>query len=130
VFFKELQEVVPDYEQLVKMTDRPELVIPAQHPETGELHVWLDGDEVTVGIGEYFHTHFSIYDYSSDIRRDNEKEAAGKAVRFIQDVLADRVVFHVFSRSTGSYYRTSHNPPSLKPGDREFIWSGPFEREG
>jgi len=130
VFFQELKSILPDYERFVVFSDRPELVIPAKHPETGELHVWLDDDEITIGIGESFHTHCCTYFFNSDDRSENEREAAREAVAFIRDVLADKVVVHVSSRITGSYHRGSADAPSLKPGVKECTWSGPFLREG
>lgn len=129
VFFQALGNVIPDYAQYIAFSDRPEWILPAKHPETGEMHVWVDRDEITIGIGGYFHTHFSTDYFNSDDPRENEKEAAREAVKFIQDVLADKVVICVSARIAGSYYRGSANPPTLKPGTKEYVWSGPFTRE-
>lgn len=128
-FFQELESIVPDYERFVAFSDRPEVIIPAKHSETDEMHIWLDGDEITLGIGEHFHTHFSTYYFNSDDPIENERQAVREAITFIRDVLADKVVVYISSRIAGSYYRGSHGASSLKPGMREYIWSGPVVRE-
>ena len=128
LFFKELGSIVPDYEEYIWFSDRPEWILPAKHPETGEMYVWLDGDKITLRIGEHFYTHFSTYYLSSNDSGENERKAVRKAVEFIRDVLADKVVIYISSRAAGSYYRGSTNAPSMKPGMREYVWSGPFVR--
>lgn len=94
------------------------------------MQIWLDGEEITPGIGEYFHTHFRTDYYDSDDPGENESEAevVRRAIGFIQAVLADKVVIYTYSRMAGSYYRGSTDMPSMKPGMKEYVWSGPFVR--
>jgi hypothetical protein len=48
------QRRLADLQVREEFSNRLVVTIPALHPETGNIAVWL-GDEVTVGIGEHFH---------------------------------------------------------------------------
>jgi hypothetical protein len=78
----------------VSRTGRVEVVFPAQHPEVGNIHVWLD-DEVTVGIGEHFHTHFEAYLDSSMPREEGEVQAVKNALAFISDFMQGNLILEV-----------------------------------
>ena len=119
---------LPDLKYREEFTDRLVVTIPAHHPETGAITVWLDGDEVTVGIGEYFHTHFEAYlvERTEPTQTERERGAAARAVAFIADFMADEIVLRI-SRD-GRYASTSHR--SIQKGlpgpeEVEYLWSGP-----
>jgi hypothetical protein len=76
-------------------TDRLEVVISAADPRFGDIHVWLDGDEVTVGIGEYFHTHFETYLDDSVSKSEADRKAATEAIEFIRQVVSDMYVLEI-----------------------------------
>ena len=126
VFLADLEIYMPDYRQFVVKSDRLEIIIPEKSQETGELHVWLDSDEITVGVGEHFHIHFDIYsNFSTLVERI--KDASRQANQFIQAMLADKIVIYVSSKSAGCYYKGSSEEPLVKPGDRKMVWSGKIE---
>ncbi|MCD4693702.1 MAG: hypothetical protein K8R79_12365 [Calditrichales bacterium] len=79
----------------LEFTDRLEVSIPSKDPRFGDIHIWLDGDEVTVGIGELFHTHFETYHDDSLAKQQAEDQATANAIEFIKDVLADQVVIEI-----------------------------------
>jgi hypothetical protein len=58
--------------------------VPAPNPAADPLLVTTDDDEVMVAF-DYYHSHFCRY--STDV----EEEAFGEALRFIGDILAERV---------------------------------------
>jgi len=133
-FIEELKSVLPDFERFLVIADHVGLIIPARHRQTGDMHIWLHDDQITVAIGLSFHWRFFTHDFASDDPtwqpHENEREAAREAVKFIRDVLADKVVLYVSSHTAGSYDRGSTSQPPMEPGMREYVWSGPFMREG
>jgi len=52
---------LPDVHPREQFTDRLVVTVPALHPETGDIVARLDGDDVTVSLGEHFHCHFETY---------------------------------------------------------------------
>lgn len=126
IFLADLESYIPDCHKFIVESDRLELIIPAKSQETGKLHIWLDGDEITIGIGQYFHTHFDTYsNFPTLIER--ERDASLQANRFIQDVLADKVIIYISDRSAGCYSIGSKGDLLVKPGDKKMVWSGRIE---
>jgi hypothetical protein len=130
-FLIELERVVPRESFCATFTDRLTVTIPARDVEVGAITVCLDGDEITVVIGELHHCHFD--GYSSEVPSDEqwEQRAAENAAHFIQDVLADHVMLRVEfknGRCLGSqswYPDTSDGGRLLAGADevREYVWS-------
>ena len=83
-FLTEVREAFPDRCLDIKVTDRLKVVFPAEHPDVGEIHVWLDREEVTVGIGHFYHTHFETYLDESLPKDDAEAQAVAEAIAFIR----------------------------------------------
>jgi hypothetical protein len=114
-----------------EFTDRLKVTFPARHPETGDLVVWLDGDEVTVAIGLGFHTHFSTDTDELPVDR-RAQAAAEEAIDYIGEFLADRIVLRLHFvngeiRSAGTFpINSAANPPAR--GDKDYLWSGPRPR--
>jgi hypothetical protein len=114
-----------------EFTDRLKVTFPARHPETGDLVVRLDGDEVTVSIGLGFHCHFPTF--KEDLPVDKwEQAAAEEAIDYIAEFLADRTVLRLHFvngeiRSAGTCPVGCPAEP-LAPGDKEYLWSGPRPR--
>lgn len=112
-----------------EFTDRLVVTIPASHSDTGNIVVWLDGDEVTVGIGEHFHCHFETYLDEGLPGAERERLAAERAVDFIASFMADSIVLRVTRErgrvvSAGTYpVDTLDAPP--KADEIDYFWSGP-----
>ena len=96
LFLHELEGTFPSEEWEATFTDRLEVVIPATDARFGEIHVWLDADEVTVGIGQFFHTHFETYLDDSLSKSEANRQAATGAIEFIQGVVSDRFVLVIY----------------------------------
>lgn len=112
-----------------EFTDRLIVAIPASHRETGNIVVWLDGDEVTVGIGEHFHCHFETYLDDSIPQVERERLAVARAVDFIASFMADSIVLRV-SRERGRIVSVTALPLDTleaQPNSEEtdYWWSGP-----
>ena len=80
MFLADLESHIPDCRKFIVESDRLELIIPAKSQETGELHIWLDGDEITIGIGQYFHTHFDTFsNFATLAEREKDASQIGRA---------------------------------------------------
>jgi hypothetical protein len=109
-------------------TDRVTLTIPAKSAAVGPLVLYLDGDEITLSIGDHTHCHFSAY-AAVGSASEIEREITEKAIRFVEDLLADRVVIwsrreggHV--RSGGTYFVDETGHTGRDPGSDGYLWSG------
>jgi hypothetical protein len=122
-----LRRWLPNLEWVEDFSDRLIIRIPAHNPETGAITVWLDGDEVTVGIGEYFHTHFEAYltEQAEQTQTERERRAAARAAAFIADFIADEIVLRIGDgRYAGTFHRAiKKEPPG--PEETDYLWSGP-----
>ncbi len=81
---------------------------------------------MTVGIGEWFHTHFEAYSDASDLPQvERERRAAAQAAGFIADFMADRILLRVTrdGGSAGTLAVESAPPPG--PEEIDYLWSGP-----
>jgi hypothetical protein len=112
-----------------EFTDRLKVTFPARHPETGDLVVRLDGDEVTVLIGWGFHTHFPTF--GEDLPVDKREQAiAEEAIDYIEDFLADRTVLRLHVQNgeirSAETFPIDYATKALAPGDKDYLWSGPL----
>jgi len=126
----EFRRMLPSAGRKEEITDRLEVTIPSIHPEVGDIVARLDGDEITVSIGEHFHCHFSTYLQDSLSSDEVERATAREAVEYIADFMAGDMILRLqFKgkqfRSSETYYRdTEVKPPGRD--DREYDWSGPL----
>ncbi len=97
-FLAELNWFFPETDLDITYTDRLEVVFPAKHPDVGEIHVSLDGDEITVGIGTFYHAHFETYLDDTMPKEEAEAQAVSDALRFIQDFIQDKTVLSLIFR--------------------------------
>ena len=126
IFLADLENYIPDCHKFIVESDRLELIIPAKNQKTGELHIWLDGDEITIGVGQFFHTHFDTFSNFATLT-EREKDASRQANQFIQDMLADKIVIYVSEKWAGCYPIGSNREILTKPGDKKMVWSGTIE---
>ena len=131
-FLSELERVVPSGGFHTEFTDRLIVTIPARSAEVGALTIWLDGDEITVGIGEIHHTHFMVDCEPGETLEAREIATAVATANYIADVLADRVRFQLQfekgrCRVALTWYPGLTQPPHRVTGADEFrnyVWSG------
>lgn len=122
----------------------PAIIIPAKHELVGDLSIYDDGDELTVGIGKLHHTHFFPDMFEEETSEQRFSAAITHAATFVADFLPDRILISVDysgDRCTGSscgYFdsdftsaevlRTSVFSLFRKESTRSehYIWSGPI----
>ena len=127
----QLHRVLPAKALRTEFKGRLVITIQARVPEVGDITIWLEGDEITVGIGELHHSHFEVYTQSADTLDERERLAAESAVEYIRDIIEERVRFRVQfqqGRCLGSsswYPEHSEVGPPLSRADeiREYVWS-------
>src|SRR5437879_5627466 len=85
-FLSELERVVPRDGFRTEFTDRLIVTIPGRDAEVGDITVWLDSDEVTVGIGKLHHCHFEVYTQTEPTLDERQQAAAESAASYIRDV--------------------------------------------
>jgi len=116
-----------------KMHDpRVILQIPASAAEVGDLLVYDDGNELTVCVGNIAHSHFEAYCENDPTQREREQNAAARACRWIQAILAEEIRFRCeFSKGrfhAGSSWNPAHHDGGklLAATDeyREYSWQG------
>ena len=69
--------------------------MPAASPRVGELVVWNDGDELTVGVGEISHHHFPTWDFEGVPQAEQMQRASAAAIGWIEAIISGRVRFRV-----------------------------------
>ena len=79
-----------------EFTDRLIVTIPARDTEVGDMTVWLDGVEITVGVGKLYHGHFEVNWESLPTLDEREDATVETAINYIRDVLNDRIHFEVW----------------------------------
>jgi hypothetical protein len=130
-FLTELGRVVPYDSFRTEFTDSLIVTIPMRNTEVGDITVWLDGGEVTVGIGKLHHCHFEVSTEREPTLDGPELSAAESAASYIRDILDDKVHFQVQfeagrCRGSSSWYPSlSERLRQFSGVDevREYVWS-------
>lgn len=93
--------------------------------------MWDDGDELTIGLGEYHHWHVPLYLFADAPEAQRADATAVAAVRDIRDVLELQTVLRVTRRgervtSSMTYNRERGASERLTDDDSEYVWTGPY----
>ena len=101
----------------------------APFPEIGELQIYDDGEEATVGVSEVTHLHFNPLDATLTGER-RARRIAEEVMGFLRALFADQVLlFRTPNRGEGGWQRldVSSKLPALDSGREYFLWSGPYD---
>lgn len=123
-----LRERFPDRDIAVATGGARLAVFPPVHPEVGPLEIYEEPGRVVVVIGRFTHAHFMNYG-SGELSHERCARVANDVLRFIEDVLADRIEFYGSGRGGG--WRPRVGKPRgtvsrLLYGRRTYVWSGPL----
>jgi hypothetical protein len=107
-----------------------EIVIPAVHANIGGIKIYDDGNEITMCIGNFTHTHFANYEKSLSEAQAVEKISEA-AVDFLFDLFADQIVLWGSHQGAGGFYRRGWKPttPFSEHRGQEYVWSGPLPKK-
>ena len=106
------------------------LTYAAKNPETGPIVVYDDGHELTLEIGEHFHTHFGpnfgpTFSRGSDL---SDEEVVAELVKVIDDFLSECTF--VYKRYVGGEIAGGGLAPVGTAIDADeyrcYVWSGPY----
>ena len=101
----------------------------AAHSEVGDVMIYDDGHQATVGIGTITHGHFSPYDATLT----NDEIAARVTevvITFLTDLFANRVLLWKLPEGGSGGWRIlahDHQYSLMKSDDLTFLWSGPVD---
>jgi hypothetical protein len=128
-FHERFVRAFPDELHTLAVTDRLQITIPNPVSEDRELWISMDGDEVTVGIGQYHHRHFSFYNYGDAPTDEVMSTVIDDSIDFIQVLLGDQIIVRVFfdgDRICGSSTGDSNvfTPSASRTSYRDFTWTG------
>ncbi len=73
-------------------SDKIDIRIPALSRDFGDIEIRIWCREITVLIGDRFHTHFDIDVSREDIANNNAKEVIYEVIEFIEDVVNDKIL--------------------------------------
>ena len=104
-------------------------VFPAAHSEVGDVTIWDDGDEATIGIGEITHGHFNPYDETLT-EHEIAQQVTFEVIDFLTDLFADRVLLWRTPNTGAGGWQVldDDNDFSLMDADDlTYLWSGPVK---
>jgi hypothetical protein len=107
----------------------PIAVFPAVHPAVGDVNIWDDDEEATVGIGDITHHHFNPYDSELTDEEANQW-ITDRVVEFLELLFSDHVLLQKRTRSNwGSMesFGEEEGIPPLREDAEGFLWSGPLD---
>lgn len=109
----------------------PVVVFPAVHPEVGNVEIHDDGDELTVVVGNFTHSHFANYDEGIDDAERAER-VVDALVEFLNDLFADQIELYGSREGGGGARRLSRGPRGAISrtffGGQSYVWSGPLAK--
>jgi len=121
----ELQRRFPDRELKLGLPPDPIAIFPAIHPEIGDVEIWDDDIEATIGIKDVTHGHFNPYD-SSLSPDELAEQVTSDVLDFLTALFSDRVLFWVANdASRGGWQLLEYDQPQFHPNSKHFLWSGP-----
>lgn len=119
-------------DMLLQPGGEPVAVFSAKHPEVGDIEIYDEGEELTIVVGNFTHTHFANYekDLSNSERR---ARIANETVSFLDDLFADRIeMFGSHRRAGGTRYRRNKRRGTISNfifGRKSYVWSGPLSND-
>ena len=115
----------------VSETLQPVVVFPAIHPDVGDIEIHDEGDELTVVVGNFTHSHFANYDEGID-EAERAKRIVDALVEFLNELFADQVELYGSHKGGGGARRLSRGPRGVISrtffGGPSFVWSGPLSK--
>lgn len=123
-----LETRFPGRDMRLGISPEATVIFPAAHPRVGDVSIWDDGNEATVGIGDITHGHFNPYD--GNLSKSQIAHAVTEMViDFLDALFSNRVVLWCSHDRRSGGWRVFDEPVSTAPSDVSgdvFVWSGPL----
>ncbi len=91
----------------------------------GQVEIFDDGDEITLGFADMTHGHFGCYERKLN-EADKEEQVASDVIGFLANLLNDRVViWELMGGVAGGWrvLRSDEETPKPSVMRRQFLWS-------
>lgn len=104
------------------------ITIPAKSNEVGDITIYDDAHELTVGVGNFTHWHASCYEETL-----SEKEKAdlivSEVIDFLTDLFNEKIVMWGSNESGGGFYNIEGNlneqdAPLEPEKELKYVWLG------
>jgi hypothetical protein len=101
-------------------------IFPAAHCDVGNLTIWDDKHEATIGIGDITHGHFNPYD-NTLTDEQVAQHVTEDVIEFLTALFADRVLlWKSLDNRSGGWRRLDYETQSrLDTTALTYLWSGP-----
>jgi hypothetical protein len=112
----------PDLTLKVGKPPGPVVLIQAIHPDVGDVEIYDDGEELTIGLGNFTHAHVGSGEASTD-------KIVELTIELLADLFSDTLVLWGSHSGAGGYYRkgqASSLAKLLSSGSTPYVWSGPL----
>lgn len=125
-----LRSHFPDRPFTSALGDSPTLIFPCEHPDVGDVEIHEDGDELTVVLGNFTHTHFDCYEQNAS-EADRADSICASVIKLLDDLFADRIELYGSHAGSGGFRRRGEKDRGLLSktllGASSFVWSGPLK---
>jgi hypothetical protein len=116
-----LRSSFPNLTLRVGESPYPVVVIEAIHPDVGNVEIYDDGEELTIGLGNFTHAHVGL--------GESKDKIVELAVALLTDLFSDGLVPWGSHSGAGGYYRKgqiSSLAKMLSKDSTRYVWSGPL----
>jgi hypothetical protein len=122
-----LQRRFPDRGVRLEDGDDPRIIIPAQHPEVGEIRIKEHAGGAILYAGRFTHGHFDGHPRPRDSvsRAERDQNIAEDVTFFLEEMFSDRIVLWGSHERGGGWRRIDYAGMTPARGVTEYVWSGP-----
>jgi len=109
-------------------TKNPIAIIPAAHPEVGDVLINDDEDEATLLIGDITRNHHNPYDEA--LSQDQlDHIVSMEVIAFLEALFQDKILMWKTDRGGGgcTHIEYEKNMDKIIKNNRSFLWSGPID---
>lgn len=127
-----LRDRFPDVKMVFGTPPEAVVVIPAVHPDVGNIQIFDDVFEATLVAGNFTHGHFSSFKAKS--QEEAEQQIVEDVTDFLERLFADQIVLWGSQKSSGGWYdrerasAATSEHQRLTEGTKRYVWSGPLNR--
>lgn len=121
----ELHRRFPNRGLIKVLGEYPHFRFPAIHPEVGDIEIYDDGEEITVGYGNFTHCHYGKHSARSNAW---ESEAVEAVIADLDALFSDRLRMWGSHEGSGGIVREGDEELSdVDPDFPHYVWSGPAQ---
>src|SRR5690348_4721832 len=116
-----LRTSFPDLTLRVGESPDPVVVVEAIHPDVGNVEIYDNGEELTIGLGNFTHVHVGL--------GESKDRIVELAIALLTDLFSDDLVLWGSHSGPGGYCRKgqmSSFAKMLSKGGTRYVWSGPL----